>query len=183
MNRISLRLLFTLVALIGGLACSSNPGAIPSAEESASIHSIELFMSRASMIDAEFEQFKLTGNRLYKECGTIRQGRHYPQMQDIDALPEDVAQAIRNQATVVASQPQNFDPLIIPGPGKSSGMFDPGILNLTIKGKESLDIKTSFDSIGDADRLSEKDVKNLVSLLRQAAGGRICDNAQFFGIK
>src|SRR5262245_61802855 len=66
---------FLCCALIVSFSgCSSSKPASPAIEPT-KLESIELYMSRKSFAQVDFEQFKLFGAKLFVECGQVRRNK------------------------------------------------------------------------------------------------------------
>ncbi len=143
-------------------------------------------MSRASASTQDFEQLKLSGNQLYKECGPIDRGRFAPVSQGFTEINSAKAQDLLKQASelaeYLAAHPSTFEK-----PGTNRGFADPGQVFITLNGTlqngtAQFEIKSSLDGISNAKYPAESKVKKLVEKLRGAAGGALCGNQQFYGI-
>ena len=68
-------------------------------------------------------------------------------------------------------------------PGDSDSLIDPGRFSLQIRtDDEQLAVDTSFDSVSTPSTVAERQLRKLVLLVRSAAGGILCGNADFYGI-
>ena len=143
---------------------------------------VEVFMSRASFSNAEFEQFKATPGGVFAECGLFTRGRSIPEHQAFVPIDSDVRSAVNEAAWDVYqyldSHPQHFEE-----PGKSDGMLDPGQVFLTIESKgKRTEVKTSVNSIANMDGVAETKIRRLVRILRGAPSTSECGGGDFYGI-
>jgi hypothetical protein len=144
---------------------------------------IEAHLSRASLTETEYEQFKYFDGRLYKECGQSKRGRPVMKEQDILPLEEgkqkNVERVARDFVTVLRTYPNTE----IEPPGKNVDLFDPGRAIFTVRiGQRSFDVKTSVNALdGPRSRVATETLK-LARTIRNAAGGDLCGHKTFFGI-
>lgn len=146
--------------------------------------SIELYLSRANLVETEFEQFKAQGSKLFIECGKIRRGRFVPQNQDIFPLSESEQAALYSKAYAV----KHFANRDFDKPGDNSSLIDPGQALVTItvpasQGEEKTSVKTSVDAVSSQISPADTAVYQLASTLRKASGGSPCGNKSFYGIR
>jgi len=177
-----LRSVFLSVLLFGvvlfGAGCSTTPAAAPA---EVPLETIELFMSRSTLTETEFEQYKLSGSRLYHECGEIRRGRFVAEEQEVTSV-EAAALGHVKRASAELRQMMAAKQWLLDEPGRSTDLIDPGQLYLTLTFTgEPIKVKTSLDSISAAGKSAERKIKEIAELLR-AQGGVRCGNRSFYGI-
>jgi hypothetical protein len=178
MNRILTTLTATL-ALLSITGCSSrNVSSYPSSP----VDSLELVLSRASLAEVEFEHYKFTGATLFKECGTVNRGRYVPEEQDVREVRNfrggPVAQQARSFVGTYRTKKWTWDE-----PGTHRSLADPGEVRLSLNaGSEKIKVATSLDSISDPRSSAERALSKLVRSVRGVAGGKMCGNAEFYGL-
>lgn len=160
--------------------CSLGPQ-VPPAEE-IQLETLSLYYGRSRMGGAAFEQFKLTGNTLYAECGNISGGRHAAQDQKLVTLSQAEIDELKGKAwsvqRYVAELHAKFD-----APGGTSGMFDSGRLTLNLQFADGpVKVDTSFDSIVNGTEGRSAVVASLAAAIRKAAGDKLCGSSSFFGL-
>jgi hypothetical protein len=169
----------SLLALSGCSALWSSAPKTPAPP----VQSIELYLSRGSSQGSDFEQFKLSGDSLYKECGPIKRGRQYAAEQEVVPLPSEYRPLIDEAAAAVISA-LSVPNTVLAKPGASSGIFDPGEISLALKTEQTkVKVATSLDTVSDPDGPTEEKILKLVKLVRTAAGLPFCGTTQFYGIK
>lgn len=162
------------------LACSTQPPAPPKAIHP--INSVALYMARGDLLAApQFEQYKLSNNKLFGECGKVLKAGPVAAAQDLSQVDPQQLASINAAASeiieLLKSEESNLSE-----PGGISGFMASGKLEITIQsGDNSSKLETSLNSIAEPSSLAEKRVHNLVELLRGTAPNQ-CGNRQFFGI-
>jgi hypothetical protein len=143
----------------------------------------ELFLSRASLGDAEFEHLKISEKTIFIECGKLRRTSHFPAVQTVRPLTKNAK--LRLQATTTKlfneldESSANWDP-----PGKSRSLSDPGQVKLTMdEGGKRQVIHTSLDSISDPRSGAARTLRDVVRTFRAISGGELCGNKEFYGIQ
>ncbi len=169
---------FLIVGFLALASCSTAPSA--PAPTDYRTNSIELYLSRANLVEAEFEQFKTQGNKLFVECGKIRRGRFVPEAQDVFPLSDAELQRLNEGAWSVAQfLDHDFD-----SPGDNSSLADPGQAYFTIQdSQKKAEIKTALDSVTSQTTPADTALYDLASALRKASGGAPCGNRSFYGIR
>lgn len=177
--------LFSLALLIG---CSStDPHPTITTLEANSSRSIELYLSRASVSKSEFEQFKVTNEHIYVECGKIAGGRQSAQYQELSPLSQVDQNEIHDLTSTIVDF-SNSHTLHLDQAGNSDIFYDPGQFILKLEGPSNkILIKTSLDSIASASKTSEDNLKKLAIKLRESAkkasnSGNLCGNNKFFDL-
>ena len=165
-----------IISLLFISACSSNQAS----ETSAPVpQHIKLYISRSSLYNTEFEQYTLSGDILFHECGKISNGRHQAGRQGVIKLEnltlEDLAQA---SAEVNESAMRNKEDLN--KSGNNSDLFDPGVFQLEMDGLNS-EIKTSLDSVTAGTGPLERKLRNLAETIRKSAEEKLCGK-EFYGL-
>lgn len=162
-------------------ACSTIKQAPPSVENEKL--SYQLYLSRSSMQGTDFEQYKLTPQGLFYECGIIHRGRPEVKSQGIQALEGDALQGTRELAQKISAdlgttQPPLFDP-----PGSNAGFADPGkfLLSLVI-GDQAREVKTSLDGVEKARTRVEGHAKEFAESVRGSVTTSLCGSHDFYGI-
>lgn len=172
-NKLPLLLLSTLAA------CSTSAPLTPDA----TVQSAELFMSRATLNDTHFEQFKVDNNRMYYECGVIRRGRFAAEEQKVAEVPAEKTEAL-TQVVADLMKAINESKASFEAPGVNKDLVDPGQLYLTFvtPGQEK-EIKTSFDSVMTGRTIPEQKLHKVASVIRNFVGAPLCNSLNFFGLK
>ncbi len=147
---------------------------------------VEVVLSHDSLQLTEFEQYRLSGNRFFAECGVVNGGRFSPETQNLYRLSDDDAARIRQLLSAAwASAPLTQAKLLPPGTG--GGVFDPGSFSLTIR-NQSGETKTqsSLDEISNSVGGVEERLRVFIVNLRRTAsdhGFELCGNTLFFGLE
>jgi hypothetical protein len=176
-------LLVFLAMVCGALGgCAGSNHADTEGIKPVAARSLELFVQRSSVTTSEFEQFKVVGERLFYECGTVSRGRFVPDTQQFVSFPETMVEQYQTRLSRVVAllgPDQVFD-----APGKAAHMADPGIFSLHVEIAENQhEVRTAFDSVVSPDTRVERELHALARILRAAAGGEICGNRHFYGLK
>jgi len=151
--------------------------------EGENVRSVELFYSRSSFSETEFEQFKYIPGNLYRECGHITRGRFLPEFQGFVPVPKSDVALVQKRVAQIAAQVQDLNPSY-DLPGKSKGMFDPGQYILTIRySSENVQVRTALDSVTEPKNNAEKSLASLAETFRRLGGGMLCGNTDFYGLR
>ena len=166
--------LLALAAILGGCGSSQAPRQVADSLQSLSL---SMQLSRVSLFSSDFEQYRLSGNSLYYECGYFARATFKPREQKVLVISSDALNDLAEKAQALA------DSLPTHGkwddPGKNDSVADPGQANLLIEfGRNRSELKTSLDAITNDDSAQ---ARNLVRALRQSAGYP-CGNQKFFGL-
>lgn len=170
-----------LMALLTTLpSCSMFGGS--SRARSIPIDSLEVAMSRASLVDTEFEHYKFSSGKLFKECGKVRRGRYMAEDHALLPLRNANGGPLTRQAndfvSVYRERKWSWD-----APGTNKGLADPGMLKISLQlGGRKVEVETSLDSISDPKSRAERSLRGLVLSLRGVAGGELCGNRDFYGL-
>ena len=147
----------------------------------------EIYLARASLFKAEFEQFKVSANRVYSECGEIRRGRPVPFSQEFVSLDSALADSLQQQLSSVYAALNRQKP-DLPGPGKAEGFADPGQVILSIESENGrVEARTSVDETSAAGGGELLQIRRFAvsvrKLVADALGRRaLCGNSEFYGI-
>lgn len=154
---------------------------------SGTVDSLDLYLARASLLQVDFEQYKLNGSRLYSECGQIRNGRHITLDQQFATI-EPAQKDLLAQQVFNLSQRHTGRKRSLPPPGDARGFADPGqiFLQMQVNG-EKTELRTSVDDISDPKTIEAGAVKALAVQIRALtasapATGRTCGYGSFYGI-
>ena len=145
------------------------------------MESLDLFMSRSSLTETEFEQYSISGDSLFSECGLVERGRFVAKVQNVTTIAPDTASELVAATfavhQLVKEKRPSFDP-----PGTKASPFDPGTYALKSScGGEPLDIKTSFDAVVNGETKPTAALGKLTKTLRLAAANG-CGGRNFFGL-
>lgn len=165
-----------LVPLFLALGCSlvSSNDSTPPPVKSGPV-AIQLSMSRASMIQTEFEIFKTFGSKLYFECGELKHGR--PIIKDHGFVELGTGEVMQIAQQIISKLDQGK--MKVEPPGTATNLFDPGKFVLQL-GKQK--IETSVDSVADSGEGPAKQLKELAQALRSRVAKPICGNQKFYGL-
>ncbi len=171
--------------VIGGCASStssSSPDQAPDAPVQVADLSFEFFISKRAANDVMFEQYKLQGLRILRECGRIRRGRYLVEEQAVVSIDDDASARLQSEFSALTQRMKTSNAKLEPA-GNNDGIWDPGLLTLTFKtqGRQT-EIKTSIDSIATPKKLPEDALKRVSRAIRDIANGESCGNPQFFGL-
>ena len=185
------RLFLTVWTCATLMACSAVVAPVP---EDATLNTLEVSYARASLVESEFEHFKLQKQLLFVECGTLHRGRYRVKAQDISTLPDDSIVTLREKAyplfqSLTTEPAPSFDE-----PGDGSSFFDPGRLTLSVgfsgipAQKNMGEMKTSVDAVTDPASQEAFLAQKLIESLRAEARlhsqiKTLCGNAEFYGLK
>jgi hypothetical protein len=174
--------LHRLPALLAPLLLASCSLFGASDEDLRNVESVELFLSRASLGNAEFEHVKLTKGALFYECGKLQRGRYFPAEQEVVNLRASQERTVVREASAFFESYSEREWSWAP-PGMNKDLTDPGEVKLLmrVEGK-TVKVETSLDSIADARHRGERGLARVVRTMRGAAGGKLCGNSQFFGL-
>lgn len=146
------------------------------------LQEIELFLAKKSLHVTEFEQFKVSGKRLFAECGKLRSGRNVVEARRLKELSAPELEGLRNDSWALI---QGYNPAEahLDPPGTNGGLFDPGQLFLTIRSSAGeTSIRTALDSITPSSKLLTQRIELLAITLRSSTGAPLCGNRDFHGV-
>lgn len=147
---------------------------------------LEVYLARASIAEAEYEQYKIEGARIYAECGSVRRGRQFAKQRSMFTLDEE----IRSDITLSAYKTFNLAKSkgnSLPAPEDADGFADPGQALLKIAfGSEKMQLNTNVDTVSAQELPLAGALNATIVRVRKAAikpGKKpLCGNAQFYGI-
>jgi len=144
--------------------------------------SVNLYLGRGSIKQADFEQYSLFSDNIFFECGTYKHHKNLPQSQSIFQLSKeaqlDINQKLSTLYNVLAESNFKFK-----SAGSGIGMADPGVLELSFSHDEKdFKIRTSFDSIVAPQSLAEIKTKHLIKSIRGAIKASPCGLNDFYGL-
>jgi len=162
------------------LAGCQTPAPVPPPDTQ--IASLDLFMTRSSLLSTDFEQYSLSDDGLFSECGIIDHGRFVAKTQILSDLSSEERAAIVESAyglqQMLGEKKPSFDP-----PGTKASPFDPGSFSLKISlGGEEIDVKTSFDAVVNGENRPTEKLRTLTKLLRYSAAEG-CGANTFYGLR
>ena len=146
------------------------------------INTLELYLSRASLSGADFEQYKIIDDDLFFECGVVKRGRHQAKDESFTKLS---AASMADFPALVWKLAQADEELEHPfeEPGQSRDMFDPGQVLLSAElPNRKLTIKTSVDGVIDPMNRGQIALFELIALMRGLPETPPCGLAQFYGL-
>jgi len=182
MFRLGCSLGYTIFVCLILNACSSTTTTPPPTEPSISIDSIELYVSRRSFSSTDFEQFKLFGDKLFVECGSVVRGHQKPAFQKLYNLDKDQNSSIHEFSSDALGTYALNKPLL-DQPGDNSGMADPGQFYLTIvNGSQKTELKTSVDFVSTPSTPIGRKLRRIAEALRAAPRIKICGFQSFYGL-
>jgi len=171
-----------ILLLLTFVGCAATQPGDSSPAQAINFDAVEIYLSRANLLGpAEFEQYKVFGEKLYSECGKVMRERHQAEIQNLDELPVARLESIQREANLVVHALAGSE-VSFRKPGLNRNFFDPGQATLHfLVGAEKHSIETSLDSISEPFSGTEQKVKRLIESVRGAAQV-MCGNKEFFGI-
>lgn len=164
------------------LGCGGTASPVPeeSSAQKEQVSGFELFLSRSSFADTEFEHYKLSGGAFFVECGRERHGRMIPQKQALEKPRAGSAEILSTTAAELLSRWREQKPsLETPGNNRTPG--DPGEYLLTIEGANGqTKINTSLDMTVNDRVAFGKDLGSFAELVRGSAAA--CGSGTFYGL-
>lgn len=167
------RLLFCLLFYFVALSLSACQMSVTNEQAPVAISpdsklELELFSARGAFSRSEYEHFKLTGDSLWRECGTLAKAKKSsaesaPELtnitvagnkeltltqkdQAIKILPENTLASIRSQSQQVLTHLSSKS--IIPPAGSATSFATPGVVELKLTvGDKSQTLTTSLDAL------------------------------------
>lgn len=173
---------FLVISILLITSCSATVEEEAPIEEKDSFRSIELFLSRASLGDSEFEHYKLVGKNLFRECGKMPRGKPVVTFQRFEPITVDSMTLARRRVldllVFLESGEVNWEK-----PGNTRSLVDPGKAKLTIDATDGMTIiDTSLDSLVDPRTKHARYLKKVTEAFRAAAGSEMCGNKHFYGL-
>lgn len=158
-------------------------------QSSSIISSVRLYLAKGSFATTEFEQFSLSGNSLFFECGKIQRGKNIPAAQGIITLNNEGASELILMGMEILGRASVSDPLSLATPGDLRGFADSGkiILNLQTKDNKSAQLNTGLNEVAEPATILERNILKLTQTLRAQVKEKrgsegLCGNESFFGI-
>jgi hypothetical protein len=182
-SRTSLSRFFCAVVTIVSSACAARPSGAPPLQALNGAVQIEAHLSRTSLTETEYEQFKYFDGQLYKECGQSKRGRAVMKEQDLVALDNSLQQNLERVAHDFVNVLRTYPNSELDAPGKNADLFDPGRAIFTVRiGERNFDVQTSVTALdGPRSRVATETLR-LARTIRNSAGGDLCGHKTFFGI-
>jgi hypothetical protein len=136
--------------------------------------SYQVYLTRMRNSRVEFEQYRGVPGGVFIECGTVVQGEPQPREQGISPVSGDQEELVTEKAREVMEQS---------GEGVSVNhvpptQFDQAILTLKIDARV-VEIRTSIESLADAESDKAVAVKELLELIRGLPEHAPCGNEGF----
>jgi len=160
---------------------------------------IDLFSARGFLGGSEYERYYLTGNILWRECGSISAAAKSskpklegdqvlskdPQLsiqeRRVEKLSRDALRAVRMQAARVL-EARRAKKTAEPPPGSVFSLADPGLFEMMVQVGGSQDrIISSVDAVADK-RTDTLDKANELFTILRGVGPEICGSKTFYGI-
>jgi hypothetical protein len=163
--------------LVGGASPATDTG-----REFPAPQSIELYLSRANLTETDFEQYRISSGKIFRECGQIRRGRFSPQDQNLENIDSETLARLNEEGSALMGYLSESEPKF-DQPGKNASLFDPGQLYLTLRFSDATkEIKTSLDSVTSSNAIAQTRIAKLADLIRHAAKNDPCGNRSFYGL-
>lgn len=145
---------------------------------------VELHLSRTSLTQTDYEQYKFMDGRLYKECGLLKGGRPVVQEQDFIDVGGDHLNEVSRAALTLYTRIINSPTLKWEPPGKNVDFFDPGRAFFTIRIDDAkVDVRTSVSALDEPTDKANIEAARLASALRASSESAPCGNRKFYGIE
>ncbi len=176
-----MRTLFIPPLILALISCSAATKTAP--PQDYVLKSVELTISKTPLSGpAEFEQYKISGDKIFAECGRIRQNRFEATQHNLSSLQQEKLQSLAadvyDLVTYIDNKKQQFSPA-----GKSIGLTDPGMLALAIQSSKAENrYTTSFDSISQPSYPAEVKLSRVAVQIRSLLPTTLCDNRSFYGM-
>jgi hypothetical protein len=157
-----------------------------------------VYLARGSLFSApEFEQYKVSGNSLFVECGIIRGGRAVAKAQNILSLSTGAEEALRTLEQDLSTYLETENPSLASQELGSFGFMHPGEATIHLSPGSSSpspgsgEVKTTIDEISSSSNSSpvRKLVVGLRTIARESLKSRggseepLCGNTSFYGIE
>jgi len=168
-----------LLSLVCLCACHLNGG--NSSLEAENLKSLELFMSRSSFTETEFEHYKLNLPDIFYECGEIQRGRFFAEEHNYLTIPPETLVSL-NEKLISLLTLYKHPHSGLSEAGNNSNFADPGQFKLTLISDQAYEIFCSLDSISNREGSIEERLFNLARLIRSIPERGICSNPNFYGI-
>lgn len=172
--------LAALLASAAGCGDAAPPAPENAEAPKAAVSGFELFLSRTSFSDTEFEHYKLSGENLFVECGTQRHGRMVPRQQTLKKASPQAAELMNSAAAEILSRLRSQKPSL-ESPGTNRSPADPGEFLLTFDSAEgSKSIRTSLDAAANDKVGFGRDLASFAELVRGSSNA--CGTQSFYGL-
>lgn len=146
------------------------------------LETLSLYLSRTSLLQTDYEQYKVSVPYLVMECGVIRRGKHVAAKQETIELDEDLQLRLSAPLWELLALLQGSGHRY-PEPGKNSGMADPGQLFIEIVSDAGATaIRTSLDAVSAPRSPYERKLLEAVRHVRGLPAGPPCGMKDFYGI-
>lgn len=153
------------------------------------ISSVRVYMAKGTFASTEFEQFSLSKNALFFECGKLIRGKNIPAAQGVIPLEDSSSSDIVMLAMEILGRASLSDPLSLQQSEKIKSFGGSGkvILNLQTKNNKSAQMVLPLNEITEPFTELERNVLKLAVMLRTAVKDlrgdeSICENEEFHGI-
>ena len=144
--------------------------------------SIDVSLSRASLVDIDFENYKVMPDKVFYECGKVKRGKYSPADQKLLRFNPARSLPVRESLTDLVKFLKRSD-LTWEEAGKNKSPADPGELKMTINtGSNKYSVVTSLDSISDPRTQAARELQEVVRKVRAMAGKAPCGNDRFYGL-
>lgn len=181
-NRCNTEILRPLVVAIGVVASFGCQPPAPLPPPETTLTSLDLFISRSSLLSTDFEQYSLADNGLFGECGVLEHGRFVPKTQTLSDLTPDKRDALVTTAYGLQQMIDEKHPAF-ELPGTKASPFDPGTFSLKAElGGTPFEVKTSFDSVVNGETRATEQLRTLAKLVRDSAVDG-CGANPFYGLR
>jgi hypothetical protein len=154
------------------------------------VSSARLYLAKGSFSSTEFEQFSLSGNSLFFECGKILRGKNIPEKQGVVTLEAENSSEIMLLGLEILGRASVNNPLSLSEPGDLKGFADSGriVLNLTTKDNKTAELNSALLEVSEPTTALEHSLLKfsvaLRAAIKEARGDQeLCGNESFFGIE
>ena len=154
------------------------------------ISAVRLYIAKGNFTSTEFEQYSLSGNSLFFECGMIRRGKNIPSAQGVIQLKDSSSSAVVLLGMEILGRAAVSNPLSLAEPEDQKSFADSGkvILNLQTKDNKSAQLNTALNEVSDPLTALERNILKLSKMLRAEVKDvrgdeALCGNESFFGIE
>jgi len=146
------------------------------------LKSLEVYLSRASLSGVDFEQYKISGETLFFECGILKRGHHQVKGELVEKLKARQRQELASKTWGLS---QSLTGLKEPfeKPGQSRNMFDPGRISVLAElPNRKIEIESSLDSIASPQNRAQTATLRLVGFVRGLVSNEPCGLRDFYDI-
>ena len=143
--------------------------------------SVEITLSRASLVGVDYEHYKIARGKLFKECGKVNKGNFIPDEQAFVSLNPDIHAPLLDVSHSFMARAHGQE-IAWDKPGKNDDLTDPGITRVVLEAEEgTVTVDTALDSVSNPGSRAERSLNNLIRIVRSAAG-TMCGNKVFYGV-